>query len=217
MNEADSRFSMRFEGVTLLDRYEVGAELGAGGMATVYRGTDTQLGMPVVVKVPHVALLADRTFRDRFHKEIQDLVVLRHPHIVTILARGEHDEVPFLVQQYLDGGSLEDRIHGEGGAAFPLADAAKWIRDVAGALDFMHARGVVHRDVKPANVLFDEHGYVYLSDFGIAKAMGGTETGLTMTGATPGSRPTWHPSRRARSRSRARRISTPWRPRCSSR
>lgn len=197
MNEADSRFSMRFEGVTLLDRYEVGEELGAGGMATVYRGTDTQLGMPVVVKVPHVALLADRTFRDRFHKEIQDLVVLRHPHIVTILARGEHDEVPFLVQQYLDGGSLEDRLHGAGGGAFAIADAAKWIRDVAGALDFMHARGVVHRDVKPANVLFDEHGYVYLSDFGIAKAMGGTETGLTMTGATPGS-PTYMAPEQAR-------------------
>jgi len=180
-----TRWRVNLEGVTLLNRYRVEQQLGEGGMATVYQAQDEHLGLPVVVKVPHVALLAERGFRERFEKEIADLIQLQHPHIVGIQARGDHDEVPFIVLKALSGGSLEDRL--AGGKQLSFDTVKRWARDVGSALDFMHGRGVVHRDVKPANILFDEHDYVYLSDFGIAKAIGQPDTQLTMTGATPGS------------------------------
>lgn len=186
MSESTDRWSVNLNGATLLGRYRVERMIGGGGMANVYLADDEQLEIPVVVKVPHAAFLAEQGFRERFDRETRDLVTLQHPHIVRILARGEHDDLPFLVMQFLQGGSLGDRMRkAKGPMAF--AEVAPWVRDIGRALDFIHAQGVVHRDIKPDNVLFDEHGHAYLSDFGIAKAVGGVDTGLTVTGATPGS------------------------------
>jgi tRNA A-37 threonylcarbamoyl transferase component Bud32 len=187
MSESADRWSVRFEGQTLLGRFVVERMLGGGGMANVYLARDEQLDIPAVVKVPHPAFLAEAGFRERFDRETRDLVTLQHPHIVRIVARGEHEGLPFLVMQYLRGGSFGDRIRACKGEPMPFTDIRPWARDVAGALDFVHEQGVVHRDIKPDNVLFDEHGHAYLSDFGIAKAVGGADTGLTVTGTTPGS------------------------------
>ncbi len=187
MSDPADRWSVSLEGTTLLGRYTVERKLGGGGMASVYLASDDQLEMPVVVKVPHTAYLAEAGFRERFERETRDLISLQHPHIVRILARGEHEGLPFLVMQFLPGGSLGDRIRAAKGKPLGLTDVQSWLRDLCRALDFIHAQGVVHRDIKPDNVLFDDYGHAYLSDFGIAKAVGGADTGLTVTGTTPGS------------------------------
>ena len=185
--EKRDRWAVDLAGVTLLGRYCVERKIGGGGMASVYLATDEQLEQPVVVKAPHPAFLAEVGFRERFERETRDLISLQHPHIVRILARGEHEGLPYLVMQFLKGGSLGDRMRKAKGMPIPLDEVGPWIREVSRALDFIHAQGIVHRDIKPDNVLFDEHGNAYLSDFGIAKAVGGADTGLTITGATPGS------------------------------
>ena len=187
MSDAADRWTVNLDGATLLGRFVVERMIGGGGMANVYLARDEQLEMPVVVKVPHAAFLAEPGFRERFDRETRDLVSLQHPHIVRVLARGEHEGLPFLVMPFLKGGSLGRRMGGVRRNAMPWEDVRPWIRDVARALDFIHAQGVVHRDIKPDNILFDEYGHAYLSDFGIAKAVGGADTGLTVTGATPGS------------------------------
>ena len=187
MTETQDRWSVDLVGAKLLERYRVDGSLGEGGMATVYRAVDEQLGIPVVVKVPHVALLAEPGFLERFQMEVEGLVALQHPHIVRIIARGEHDGVPFIVLQGLTGGTLGDVLRGAPEKRVPVDQVLPWLRDVARTLDFIHSQGVVHRDVKPENVMFDEHGNVYLSDFGIAKAIGQRDSGVTVTGTVPGS------------------------------
>lgn len=155
-------------------RYRVVAELGAGGMGQVYRAWDANLETDVVIKVPHAGLSEDVEFADRFTREIRSLVQLSHPHIVKVIDVGERDDRPFAVMQYLSGGSLEDqRRLDQQGNPIPCAprQLATWLSDIANSLDFVHERGYVHRDVKPANILFDEHGHAYLSDFGIAKVV----------------------------------------------
>jgi hypothetical protein len=181
--DVPSRFTVDFRGQDL-GVYRVERELANGGMGAVYLATDTTLGRKVVVKVPHVRFLAEPEFRTRFAREIAELVRLEHPHVVRILARGVHDEVPYFVLQHLAGGSLEDRL--ERGPQTPEAVLA-WLPAMARTLDFVHQRGVVHRDVKPANVLFDEEGHVYLSDFGVVKALEARESHVTLTGTGIGS------------------------------
>ena len=181
------RFTVDFAGLTLLGIYEVERKLADGGMGSVYLGEDTNLGRKVVVKVPHVRFLGEAGFRRRFTREITELVRLEHPHIVRILAQGEHDSVPFFVLQFLGGGSLETRL-AEVGAAIDVRTALPWFRRIAETLDFVHERNTVHRDVKPANILFDETGNVYLSDFGVAKALADNEdANLTDAGTGIGS------------------------------
>lgn len=176
-------------------RYRIVRPLGAGGMGTVFRARDTRLQSDVVLKVPHPAFLAaDATFARRFQREIQSLVSLVHPHVARILDVGEHEGLPFLVMAYLGGGSLNDRRPRDEKGRFKTVKPetlSGWLMQVAEALDFIHAQGFIHRDIKPENILFDKHGNAYLSDFGIAKAVGeGTaqETNLTGGGAigTPG-------------------------------
>jgi serine/threonine protein kinase len=153
-------------------RYRVDELVGGGGMALIYRAYDRHLDTPVAVKVPRGPLLSDPEFARRFPRELRALVRLSHPHVVKMLDVGEHDGVPFGVMQFLSGGCLLDRLP-EGKPTKPAA-LAGWLPDVAKALDFIHSKGYVHRDVKPENVLFDEHGHSYLSDFGIAKALAGS-------------------------------------------
>lgn len=169
-------------------RYRVDALLGEGGMGAVYRAWDKNLGTDVVVKVPHASMLQDAEFAARFAREISSLVKLAHPHIVKVFDVGEQDGLPFAVMQFLPGGSLEDRQKtGPNGEIRPVPpDSLKrWLPTVAEALDFVHSQGYIHRDVKPANILFDAHGHAYLSDFGIAKSAvtGQAASTKTLTGS----------------------------------
>ncbi len=157
-------------------RYHVTARLGAGGMGLVYKARYARLDTDVVIKVPHRAMLADTHAASRFRREIRALSQLSHPHIVKIIDQGEHQGLPFVVMQYLPGGALNDRMrHGPDGNLLPMPpDSVRgWLGDVADALDYIHGQGLLHRDVKPHNILLDAQGKAYVSDFGLVKAIGG--------------------------------------------
>ena len=157
------------------DRFKIVARVGAGSMAIVYRAFDHRLETEVVIKVPKKHKLQDAGLRERFRRESRLLVQLQHPHIVSILDVGLHSNVPFVVMQYLSGGCLLDRMQARNGqpAALAVDSIRSWLLEIAKALDFAHQRQVVHRDVKPANILFDETGNAFLSDFGLTKIMYG--------------------------------------------
>ena len=163
-------------GVSLAEnRFRVMARIGAGSMALVYRAFDHRLETEVVIKVPRKEKLLDPSLKERFRRESRLLVQLQHPHIVRILDIGVHGTVPYVVMQYLSGGCLLDRMQTKEGkpAAMRIDSIRTWLPSVAKALDFAHQMQVVHRDVKPANILFDEHGNAFLSDFGLTKMMYG--------------------------------------------
>ncbi|MSR51440.1 MAG: hypothetical protein EXS07_15505, partial [Gemmataceae bacterium] len=172
-------------GKTLSNRYEILRPLGEGGMGKVYLAKDKRFGKQVVVKVPTMEA-GDKDFKDRFMREIASLATLEHAHIVTTVDWGEIEGIPFLVLRYLSGGSLRDRITDAEGYCkpMPLEGLNQWLPQIASALDFIHTKNWVHRDLKPDNILFDEAGNPYLADFGIAKALEGTPMGVkTMMGA----------------------------------
>ncbi len=153
-------------GQTLSGRYRIDSELGEGGMGAVYLATDLELhGRRVVLKFPHAENLDDPAFRLRFRDEIGSLAKLDHPHILNIHDAGEHEGRPFAVVQFAGGGDLRDRI--EEREQTP-AEVLAWLPAIASALDFVSQSGFCHRDVKPANIFFDEAGHPILSDFGIA-------------------------------------------------
>ncbi len=173
----------QFVGVKLEGRYEIVEFLGEGGFGRVYRARDLKLGIDVAVKIPGPSFLGDEVFLTRFAREIRSLLVFEHPHTVKVRDAVAYDDIPCVVMQFLEGGSLAERIP-ELLQCAPLERIEKsrgWLRDVAEALDFLHAQGVIHRDVKPANLLFDRHGNVFVADFGIAK--------LTEQALEPGQRP----------------------------
>ena len=157
------------------DRFKIVARIGAGSMAIVYRSFDHRLETEVVVKVPKKHKLMDDGLRERFRRESRLLVQLQHPHIVSILDVGLHSNIPFVVMQYLSGGCLSDKMQARNGqpTALPVDSIRTWLLQIAKALDFAHQRKVVHRDVKPANILFDETGNAFLADFGLTKIMYG--------------------------------------------
>lgn len=155
-------------------RYVVGHKLGEGGMAHVYRARDTSLNQDVVVKVPRLSVLEDPRFRKRFERETRYLLKLTHPHVVHLRDVGTQRGIPFVVMQYLAGGSLRDRQPTDRKGKrlpLPLEQCQDWLLPVSQALDFVHAQGYIHRDVKPENILFDEHGHAYLTDFGVMRAV----------------------------------------------
>jgi serine/threonine protein kinase len=161
-------------GTLLDDRYEIKQSLDRGGMGTVYLAWDTKLERMVVVKIPHARLMTDRTFRLRFLQEIRDLANHEHPAILRIEGSGSHGDVPYAVVQYLRGGNLRERITAQGGQETPT-QILEWLPTIADALDTVHKNGSLHRDVKPANILFDERDNAVLSDFGIATAIGAAD------------------------------------------
>ena len=169
-------------GKTLSNRYEILRPLGEGGMGKVYLAKDERFGKQVVVKVPTMEA-GDKDFKDRFMREIASIAALEHPHIVTTVDWGEIEGIPFLVLRYLGGGNLRDRITDAQGyyKPMPLEDLNQWLPQIASALDFIHSKNWVHRDLKPDNILFDEAGNPYLADFGIAKALEGAPMGVKTT------------------------------------
>lgn len=157
-------------------RYKVLGRIGEGSMGHVYRAHDCHLETDVVLKFPVTAdaVLEEHDFLERFAREIRSLVRLSHPHIVKVIDVGQHDGRPFVVMQYLEGGSLKDRLQsGPGGTVRPMSPQSllDWLPEIAQALDFIHAQHYIHRDVKPANILFDRHGNAFLGDFGIIKVL----------------------------------------------
>jgi len=166
-----------------IGRYQVTAEIGRGGMATVYRAYDTVFEREVAIKVLPSEFLHDPTFRARFTREAKIIAALEHVAIVPVYDFGDEDGQPYLVMRLMTGGSLADRIHL---SPIPLAEAARILEHIAPALDEAHAKGVIHRDLKPDNILFDQHGDPFLADFGIARLVAGpTLTSQYATMGTP--------------------------------
>jgi tRNA A-37 threonylcarbamoyl transferase component Bud32 len=169
----------------LAGRYLIEREIGRGGMATVYLAEDQRYGRKVALKVlkPDLAAVVGA---ERFLREIRITAQLNHPHILPLLDSGEADGILYYVMPYVTGGSLRARLRP--GQPLDLAVAVRVTREVAAALSHAHRHGIVHRDVKPENILFSE-GLAIVADFGIARAVAGVGDGLTRSGfplGTPG-------------------------------
>ncbi len=166
-----------------LGKYQVAERLGRGGMAEVYKAYHPQLERYAAVKVLHGFLAEGEDFLARFHREAKAIAALRHPNIVQIYDIDIADDFYYMVMEFIDGGTLKDRLIQASG---PLAikEMAHIFREVASALDYAHRQGVLHRDIKPANVLLSGSGRVVLTDFGIARIV--SDTQFTVTGTLVG-------------------------------
>ena len=159
-------------------RYEIRDELGRGGMATVYRAYDPNFEREVALKILNRELLSNPQIRERFERETKIIAKLEHPAIVPVHDVGKDNDQMFYVMRYMTGGSLSDRMAEH---SLSLAESIHIVQRIAGALDYAHAKGVIHRDLKPGNILFDDNGNAFISDFGIAKLAHG-QTKLTSSG-----------------------------------
>jgi len=162
-------------------------ELGAGGMATVYRAEQKSMGRSVAIKIIHKAISSDPVAMERFQREAQVVAKLEHPHILPVYDYDSNNEPPYIVMRYLPTGTLKDIMQR---AKLPVEDIAYMYGQIASALDYAHRRGVIHRDIKPSNIMIDGDGNVFLTDFGIARMTEGVEgqslTGTGMAVGTPG-------------------------------
>ena len=157
-----------------IGRYEIIDRVGRGGMGAVYRGRDTVLDREVAIKVMSSDFAADETSRPRFYREARAAAKLQHRNIVTIFEFGEEDETPFIVMEFLRGEDLSKRIRHE--PPLTLEQKIDIIAELCTGLHFAHEQGVIHRDVKPANIWLVPDGSVKLLDFGIAKFSSSTMT-----------------------------------------
>jgi tetratricopeptide (TPR) repeat protein/tRNA A-37 threonylcarbamoyl transferase component Bud32 len=160
-----------------LPGYQILGELGRGGMGVVYKARQLRLNRIVALKMILAGDFAPPETALRFLAEAESIARFHHPHIVQIFAYGDHDGAPYFEMEYVDGGSLADRL---GGKPWPLRDAARLVETLARAIHAAHQLGVVHRDLKPANILLTDDGVPKIADFGLAKCLD-TETGLTRT------------------------------------
>lgn len=165
-----------------IGRYRIKAELGRGGMSTVYLAHDPRFERDVAIKLLPLELLHQPTFRRRFEREAKVVASLDHPAIVPVYDFGEEDGQPFLVMRFMTGGSLAERLKQ---GAISISESARIMAKLAPALDEVHVHGVIHRDLKPSNVLFDQRNEPYISDFGTAK-LKYAHTKLTDTGGAVG-------------------------------
>jgi WD40 repeat protein len=165
--------------------YEILGELGRGGMGVVYQARQTRLNRLVALKMVLAGAHAGPEDLVRFLAEAEAVAALQHPHIVQIFEVGRHAALPFFALEYLEGGSLQDKLRG---ASLPPREAAQLVQTLARAMHAAHGRGIIHRDLKPANVLLDRDGRAKITDFGLARRVEGG-AGLTQSGAimgTPG-------------------------------
>ncbi len=185
------------EGVTrgirlLAGRYQIGELIGRGGMADVHEGTDARLGRRVAIKLLKPELASDPTFRTRFRREAQDAAKMAHPTIVRIFDAGEetvasedgHEtQVPFIIMEFVDGKLLKDMLKD---GPLPPKEAVRIIGQVLTALEYSHRAGVIHRDIKPGNIMVTASGQVKVMDFGIARAVSDSTATLAETSAIVG-------------------------------
>jgi serine/threonine-protein kinase len=169
-------------GTTLSGRYRLEARIGAGGMSTVYRATDETLQRQVAIKLLNREVASDSDQLERFRREARAVAQLSHPHIVGVIDAGEDENRPYIVFEYVEGETLKERIRRVG--RLPIPEAVAYAIEIARALGCAHSRHIVHRDVKPQNVLIDEEGSAKVTDFGIARTL--DEEGLTADGRVLG-------------------------------
>ena len=163
-----------------IGRYEIKAELGRGGMATVYHGYDPRFEREVAVKVlPSELLHSDPQFKLRFEREAKIIAQLEHPSIVPVYDVGDEGGQPYFVMRYMNGQSLSEKIKSK---TLTIEESAKILGQIAPGLDEAHSKGIVHRDLKPSNILFDAKGTPYISDFGIAKLSQAQASNVTGSG-----------------------------------
>src|SRR3954463_7230315 len=169
-------------GTCLSGRYRLDVQIGAGGMSTVYRGFDQTLERVVAVKLMHREIASDSDQLERFRREARAVAQFSHAHIVGVIDAGEDDGRPYIVFEYVEGETLKERIRRCG--RLPVDEALAYAIEITRALGAAHARGIVHRDIKPQNVLIDEEGMAKVTDFGIARSL--EEEGLTADGRVLG-------------------------------
>ena len=170
-------------------RYQVGELLGYGGMAEVHRGRDLRLGRDVAIKMLRTDLARDATFQERFRREAQNSAALNHPAIVAVYDTGEEisstgEKLPFIVMEFVNGRTLKEVLAQE--QRLQPRRALEIIADICAALEFSHRHGIIHRDIKPGNVMITQNGQVKVMDFGIARALASGATTMTQTSAVIG-------------------------------
>ena len=172
-------------GRVIADRYEVQELLGSGGMASVYRAHDRLLERSVALKILHEHFSRDPEFVERFRREARAIARVSHPNIVTVIDRGNFDGLEYIVFEHVRGESLKELVEREG--PLPVGEALSLAHQVARALAFAHEQGIVHRDVKPHNVLVDEERGAKVTDFGLARSLDIDRDDITQTGTVMGS------------------------------
>ena len=162
-----------------LGQYQLVEQIGKGGMATVYKAYQPSLSRYVAIKVLPAYYAHEPGFAERFTREAKAIAQLDHPHILPVYDFGKQGDISYIVMKYVPAGTLHDKL----GVAMSPAQAADTIEQIAGALDHAHEKGILHRDIKPSNILLDERGWIYLSDFGLAKMVEGS---VQLTGSGVG-------------------------------
>src|SRR5919197_513008 len=169
-------------GTLISERYRLDEKIGSGGMSSVYRAFDPTLERWVAIKLMHRDISRDPDQLERFRREARAAAALNHPHLVTVIDAGEDEGTPYIVFEYVEGETLKERIRRLG--RLPVAEAVAYAIEIGRALECAHAHKLVHRDVKPQNVLIDPDGRAKVTDFGISRSL--DADGLTATGRVLG-------------------------------
>src|SRR5699024_696547 len=162
------------EGHLLDERYLIKKTIGGGGMANVYLATDTILNRDVAVKVLRLEYANDDEFIERFHREAQAATSLSHPNIVNIYDVGEEDHILYMAMEYVDGMTLKEYVQQHG--PIDVSEAIRIMKQITSAIAHAHENNIIHRDIKPQNIMIDTYGNIKVTDIGIAMALSNTAT-----------------------------------------